>query len=55
MDLIQVTYPMTSLEEVAFQSTNEGSLDWPEGLDHEDSLDHQKVKRHYALQRSVIK
>ena len=39
MDLIQVTYPRTSLEEVAFQSTNEDSLDWLEGLDHEDSLD----------------
>ena len=28
MDLIQVTYPKTSLEEVTFQSTNEDSLDW---------------------------
>ena len=55
MDLIQVTYPRTSLEEVTFQSTNEDSLDWPEGLDHEDSLDHQEVKRHSAPQRPVIK
>ena len=55
MDLIQVTYPRTSLEEVAFQSTNKVSLDWSEGLDHEDSLDHQEVKRHSALQRPVIK
>ena len=55
MDLIQVTYPKTSLEEVSFQSTNEDSLDWSEGLNHEDSLDHQKIKRHSALQRSVIK
>ena len=55
MDLFQVTYPKTSLEEVAFQSTNEDSLDWPEGLDHEDSLDHQEVKRHSAPQRPVIK
>ena len=55
MDLFQVTYPRTSLEEVAFQSTNEDSLDWPEGLDHEDSLDYQEVKRHSAPQRPVIK
>ena len=55
MDLIQVTYPRTSLEEVAFQSTNKDSLDWPEGLDHEDSLDYQEVKRHSTLQRLVVK
>ena len=55
MDLFQVTYPRTSLEEVAFQSTNEDSLDWPEGLDHEDSLDHQEIKSHSASKRSVIK
>ena len=55
MDLIQVTYPKTSLEEVAFQSTNEGLTRLTEGLDHEDSLDHQEVKRHSALQRPVIK
>ena len=55
MDLFQVTYPRTSLEEVAFQSTNEDSLDWPEGLDHEDSLDHQEIKNHSVSKRSVIK